>query len=61
MSRLSERIENFKKAYNIFFDAVQAYNKDEDSVLIQMALVQSFEICIELAWKVLKIICNKKV
>ena len=54
MSRLSERIENFKKAYNIFFDAVQAYNKDENSVLIQMALVQSFGICIELAWKVLK-------
>ena len=54
MSRLSERIENFKKAYNIFFDAVQAYNKDENSVLIQMALVQSFKICIELAWKVLK-------
>ena len=54
MSILSERIENFKKAYNIFFDAVQAYNKDENSVLIQMALVKSFEICIELAWKVLK-------
>lgn len=54
MSRLSERIENFKKAYNIFFDAVQAYNQDENSVLIQMALIQSFEICIELAWKVLK-------
>lgn len=54
MSRLSERIENFKKAYNIFFDAVQAYNKDKNSVLIQMALVQSFEICFELAWKVLK-------
>ncbi len=54
MSRLSERIENFKKAYNIFFDAVQAYNQDENSVLIQMALIQSFEICFELAWKVLK-------
>lgn len=54
MSRLSERIENFKKAYNIFFDAIQAYNKDKNSVLIQMALIQSFEICFELAWKVLK-------
>lgn len=54
MSRLKERIENFDRAYSIFFDAVNAYKKNNKDVLIQMALVQSYEICFELAWKVLK-------
>lgn len=54
MSRLQERIENFNRAYGIFTEAVNAYKGDTKSVLMQMALVQSFEICFELAWKVLK-------
>ena len=54
MSGLRERIENFNRAYEIFTDAVQAYKSDKSAVLMQMALIQSFEICFELAWKILK-------
>lgn len=54
MSRLQERIENFNRAYGIFTDAVNAYNIDTKAVLMQMALIQSFEVCFELAWKILK-------
>ncbi len=60
MTRLKERIENFNRAYGIFLDAVNEYKKDTDAVLIQMALVQSFEVCFELAWKVLKDYLNIK-
>lgn len=52
MSRLQERIENFNRAYNIFVEAVKAFDKDKQ--LTHMALIQTFEICYELAWKVLK-------
>ena len=52
MSRLSERIENFNKAFNIYNDAVKAF--DEKKILTHMALVQTYEICFELAWKCLK-------
>ena len=48
MTRLKERIENFNKVYGIFSDAVNEYKKDTDAVLIQMALVQSFEVCFEI-------------
>ena len=52
MSRLYERIENFNKAFNIYQDAVKDY--DTTKILTHMALVQSYEICFELAWKCLK-------
>lgn len=54
MSRLTERIENFNRAYLIFSEAVNAYNKDKSMVLSHLALVQAYEVCYELAWKVLK-------
>lgn len=54
MSRLTERIENFNRAFNIYNQAVIAYKQDSSAILIHMALVQSFEICFELGWKVLK-------
>ena len=52
MSRLNERIENFNKAFNIYSEAVEDF--DEKKVLTHMALVQTYEICFELAWKCLK-------
>lgn len=52
MSRIKERIENFNRVYLIYNDAVVAFDKDK--VLTHMALIHSFEICCELAWKVLK-------
>ncbi len=54
MSRLSERIENFNKSFQIFSEAVKEYKEHKINVLTHMALIQSFEICFELAWKILK-------
>lgn len=54
MSRLQERIENFNKAFNIYSQAVIAYKQDTSEILMHMALVQSFGICFELGWKVIK-------
>lgn len=54
MSRLNERIENFNKAFQIFQDIIASYREDKLNVIFHMALVQSFEVCFELGWKVLK-------
>ena len=54
MSRLTQRIENFNKAYNILSLSNDAYKKDRENVIMHMALVQSFEVCVELGWKILK-------
>lgn len=52
MSRFNERVENFSKAFNIYQEAVNAF--DTSKILTHMALVQTYEICFELAWKCLK-------
>jgi len=52
MSRLTERIENFNKAFLMYQEAVKEFNTDK--VLTHLALVQAYEICFELAWKCLK-------
>ena len=52
MSRLKERIENFNRAFKIYEEAVLEFNWDK--ILSHMALIQSYEVCCELAWKVLK-------
>ena len=49
MSRLTERIENFNCAFSIYSEAVNAYKNDRSNVLYHMALIQSFEVCFELA------------
>lgn len=54
MSRLSERIENFNRAFKIYNDAVLAYRNDKQNQLMHMALVQTFKITYELSWKILK-------
>lgn len=54
MSRLSERIENFNRAFEVFVLSVESYKKDKKNVVMHMALIQSFEVCFELGWKVLK-------
>lgn len=58
MSRLTERIENFNKAFDLYRSAIAAFNENE--VLTHLALVQSFEIVVELAWKVLKDYLSEK-
>jgi len=52
MSRLTERIENFNRAFEILEDAVNEF--EPDKILTHMALVQSFEVCFEIAWKCIK-------
>lgn len=54
MSRMQERIENFERAFFIFAEAVKTYKKNPSDILIHMAVVQAFEVCFELSWKVLK-------
>ena len=54
MSRLSERIENFNKAYELFAMARNEYVNNKSNNINRLALVQSFEIITELGWKVLK-------
>ena len=54
MSRLEERIENFNRAFEILNNAVKAYNQEKENILMHMALVQAYEVCFELSWKVLK-------
>ena len=54
MSRLEERIENFNRAFEIFNNAVKAYNQEKENILMHMALVHAYEVCFELSWKVLK-------
>ena len=54
MSRLSERIENFNRAFNLYVQAHNAYVADKEDQLMQLAMVQGFEIVFELGWKCLK-------
>ena len=54
MSRLSERIENFNKAYNLFDIACKSYLKEPQNEVNKLAIIQGFEIVFELGWKVLK-------
>lgn len=55
MSRLQERIESFNRAFEILSEAVNAYKNNCMNILTHMALIQSFEVCFELAWKVLNL------
>lgn len=58
MSRLTERIENFNRAFEIFKEIVSDF--DEDKILTHLALVKSFSICFELACKCLKDYMNER-
>ncbi len=48
------RFENFSKAYHVLQRRVTEYQQHQDLEAYQMALIQGFEIIIELSWKVLK-------
>ena len=54
MSRLSERIENFNRAYELYKEMQIGYLKDKTNNAYRLGLTQSFEIISELSWKVLK-------
>ncbi len=44
MSRLSERIENFNKAFNLFEEMQKNYTADKNNDSNRLALVKSFMI-----------------
>ncbi len=52
--RWKQRFQNFEKAYNTLNRALDRYEKESDDEMIQMALVQAFEILLELSWKTIK-------
>ncbi len=54
MSRISERIENFDKAYQLYEKMCNNYITDKSNDTYRLALTQSFEIIFELGWKVVK-------
>jgi len=54
MTRLTERIENFNKAYELFETAQKSYINDKQNDIYKLAIVQAFEIVYELGWKVIK-------
>ena len=54
MSRLSERIENFNRAYELYSNMQKNYVTDKKNDSNKLALTQSFEIIFELGWKILK-------
>lgn len=60
MSRLSERIENFNRAFGLYEQAHSEYVLDKQNKITQLALVQAFEIVFELGWKCLKDYLNNK-
>ena len=47
MSRLSERIENFSRAFLLFEQAKLAYDLNNTNDLYKLALTQGFEIVFE--------------
>lgn len=52
--RWQQRFQNFESAYALFLRRVDEYEQFPDKEAYQMALIQGFEIIIELAWKTLK-------
>jgi nucleotidyltransferase substrate binding protein (TIGR01987 family) len=52
--RWKQRFNNFESAYAWLGQAVSANTDRPDDNLIQMALVKSFEMTFELAWKTMK-------
>ena len=52
--RWLQRFQNFEHAYEVFLRRINEYEQFPDEEAYQMALVQGFEIAIELAWKTIK-------
>lgn len=53
-ARWRQRFENFERAYQVFLRRIEEYEQFSDKEAYQMALVQGFEIAIELAWNTIK-------
>lgn len=52
--RWKQRFQNFEKAYEVFRRRIDEYEDYKGSEAHEMALIQGFEMVVELAWKILK-------
>lgn len=52
--RWEQRFQNFEKAYIVFQRRIKEYKTDTKNEAYQMALIQAFEVSIEISWKTLK-------
>lgn len=52
--RWKQRFQNFEQAYQVFLRRHLEFQENRDKEAYQMALVQSFGIVLEIAWKTLK-------
>ncbi|MDQ6954399.1 MAG: nucleotidyltransferase substrate binding protein, partial [Mariprofundaceae bacterium] len=52
--RWKQRFQNFEKTYHVFQRRIDEYENNQKTEAYQMALIQAFEILIELSWKTLK-------
>ena len=52
--RWKQRFQNFEKAYNVFQRRVNEYEENQALEVYKMALIQAYEILIELSWKTIK-------
>ncbi len=52
--RWQQRFQNFEKAYWVLKRRVDEYEKDTENEAYSMALIQAFEVAMELSWKLLK-------
>ena len=52
--RWKQRFENFEKSYATYQRMMAFYMANPEEEAAQLAATQAFEICVELAWKVMK-------
>src|SRR5574344_2852710 len=54
MSRINQRLVNFKSSLLLLEKSINAYNSDKNNEVFHLAVIQSFEIIFELSWKLMK-------
>ncbi|MCM1338444.1 MAG: nucleotidyltransferase substrate binding protein [Muribaculaceae bacterium] len=54
MTRLQKRIENFNRTFDLYSRMRTNFARNNTEETYQLAMTQSFEIVIELGWKVIK-------
>jgi nucleotidyltransferase substrate binding protein (TIGR01987 family) len=54
MSRINQRLVNFKNALLLLQKSINSYNSDKNNEVFHLAVIQSFEIVFELSWKLMK-------
>ncbi len=53
MERLKQRLDNYNRAISNALETQNEYKKNQNKFMM-MALIQAFEICFELSWKIQK-------